>query len=125
METLKNSLNWFEIPVTDFERAKKFYGALYDFDMPIQKMGDAEMGFFLMERGGIGGAIVKCEAYEPSRKGSVVYLNGGEDLQVVLDRIEAAGGSIEVPKFKVNDEIGHCAFFIDSEGNRVGLHSMN
>lgn len=125
METLKNSLNWFEIPVTDFERAKKFYSEIYEFDMPIQQMGNAEMGFLPVERGGIGGAIVKCDEYEPSRKGSVVYLNGGEDLQVVLDRIEAAGGSIEVPKFKISDENGHCAFFIDTEGNRVGIHSMN
>ena len=125
MEMLKNSLNWFEIPVVDFDRAKKFYSTIYDFDMPTQKMGEADMGFLLMEQGGIGGAIVKCDGYTPSQEGVMVYLNGGENLQTVLDRIENAGGKIASPKFKITDEIGYCAFFIDSEGNKVGLHSMN
>ncbi|MGB0523140.1 MAG: VOC family protein [Flammeovirgaceae bacterium] len=125
METLKNSINWFEIPVSNFERAKRFYSTIYDFEMPTQKMGPIDMGFLLVEQGGIGGAIACGEGYEPSETGTLVYLNGGTDLQVILNRIEEAGGKVVVPKFKITDEIGYCAFFIDTEGNKVGIHSMN
>lgn len=125
MKMLKNSLNWFEIPAVDFERARSFYSKIYDFDMPVDKIGDIDMGFFLVEQGGIGGAIAYGEGYTPSQTGSTIYLNGGDNLQVILDRVEAAGGQVVVPKFEINAEVGHCAFFIDTEGNKVGLHSMN
>ena len=124
MEMMTNSLNWFEIPVSDFERARKFYSTIYDYDMPEQKMGPVYMGFFLMELGGIGGAIVHGEGYVPSQEGTLVYLNGGPDLSVVLDRIEAAGGKVVLSKTKINDELGYYAIFIDSEGNKLAIHSM-
>ena len=124
MEMLKNSINWFEIPVLDFDRAKLFYSMIYNYEMPDQMMGPVRMGFFLVEKGGIGGAIVYGEGYVPSKEGSLVYLNGGKDLSVVLDRIENAGGKIISPKMKINDELGYIALFFDSEGNRVALHSM-
>lgn len=124
MEMLKNSLNWFEIPVNNFERAKKFYSKIYDLEMPAQEMGPNMMGFFLAERGGIGGAIVQGPGYKPSQEGALVYLNGGKDLSVVLKRVESAGGKVILPKTKITDELGYFAYFIDSEGNKVGIHSM-
>jgi predicted enzyme related to lactoylglutathione lyase len=122
MEQIQNSLNWFEIPATDFERATKFYGALYETELHTQKMGDADMAFLPMSDKGVGGAIVKCMHYVPSQDGSVVYLNGGTDLQNVLNRVEQAGGKVTVPKFEIGEH-GFCAFFLDTEGNKVGLHS--
>jgi predicted enzyme related to lactoylglutathione lyase len=124
MEMLKNSINWFEIPVSDFDRAKLFYSMIYNYEMPEQMMGPIRMGFFLVEKGGIGGAIVNGEGYLPSQEGSLVYLNGGENLSIVLDRVENAGGKIVMPKTKINDELGHYAIFLDCEGNKVALHSM-
>ena len=125
MDTLKNSLNWFEIPVTDFERAKKFYSTIYEFDMPEVEMGAVRMGFFLVERGGIGGAIAKGEGYVPSAKGSLVYLNAGDDLNNVLNKIEDAGGKVIQTKMLVKEDLGYIALFTDTEGNRVALHSMH
>ena len=125
MEMVKNSLNWFEIPVADFDRARKFYGSILVFDMPEFTMGQNRMGFFLMEQGvGVGGAIVSGPGYTPSDKGTLVYLNGGSDLSTVLNRIGKAGGTVAVPKTIINDELGYFAVFKDSEGNRVALHSM-
>lgn len=125
MEMLKNSVNWFEIPVTDFGRAKDFYSKIYDFDMPVSEMGHITLGFFLHEQGvGVGGSICKGEGYEPSDKGALVYLNGGEDLSAVLSRVEEAGGTIAVPKTQITPEIGFFAVFVDTEGNRVAVHSM-
>ena len=124
MENLKNSLNWFEIPVTDFERAQKFYSAIYDYEMPSIVMGETTLGFFLVEQGGIGGAIAYGTGYEVTEKGALVYLNGGENLQVVLDRVEGAGGKVLTPKTIIPNDLGYFATFKDSEGNKVALHSM-
>jgi predicted enzyme related to lactoylglutathione lyase len=123
-EVINNSLNWFEIPVSDFARAKLFYSMIYNYEMPEQQMGNLKLGFFLAQRGGIGGAIVQGEGYTPSREGTLVYLNGGSDLEIVLKRVEKAGGFILQKKSKITDELGYYAIFIDSEGNRIALHSM-
>jgi predicted enzyme related to lactoylglutathione lyase len=121
---MANVLNWFEIPVTDMARATKFYETILA--GPVQKwdMEGFEMAVLPMEGDGVGGAICKGEWYKPTQDGVLVYLNGGADLSNILNRIEGAGGKITVPKTKITDEIGYFAIFIDSEGNRVGLHSQ-
>jgi predicted enzyme related to lactoylglutathione lyase len=124
MEMLRNSINWFEIPVSDFDRAKKFYSAIYDFDMPEMTMGPNRMGFFLVEKGGIGGAIVHGDGYTPTTSGTKVYLNGGSDLNTVLNRVEKAGGKVLLQKTLITPDLGYFAVFQDSEGNHVSLHSM-
>ena len=125
MEMLKNAVNWFEIPVSDFERAQSFYAKIFDFEMHENTMAGVRMGFFLFdtEHAGIGGAIVAGERYTPSDSGTMVYLNGGSDLKIVLDRIETAGGSIVMGKTQISPAIGYMAMFLDTEGNRVALHS--
>ena len=125
MKVPENAINWFEIPVTDFERAKSFYSTIYDYEMPVNEMGGTMMGFFLFQQGkGIGGAICRGEGYEPSQKGTLVYLSGGDDLSRVLNRVEDAGGRVTVPKTQITPEIGYFAVFVDTEGNRVAIHSM-
>jgi predicted enzyme related to lactoylglutathione lyase len=126
---LGNALNWFEIPVEDFERAKTFYETIFTFKMPESVMGVAKMGFFLYDfkAGKVGGAIVSSPGFHtPSEKGALVYLNCQPDLQVVLEKVEPAGGKILMKKSKISEEqnLGFQAFIIDSEGNRVALHSM-
>lgn len=124
MENINNSLNWFEIPVTDFERARKFYSILYDFDMPTTTIGESQLGFFPVQLKNIGGAIIKGDGCVPSQYGTLVYLNGGNDLNIILDRIEPAGGSIVVNKTEISPDLGFFAIFIDTEGNKVALHSI-
>ncbi len=124
MENINNSLNWFEIPVTDFERARKFYSAIYDFEMPANTMGESELGFFPVQPKHIGGAIIKGPGSVPGQTGTLVYLNGGEDLSVMLQKIESAGGTILSEKTPIAPEFGFFALFLDTEGNKVALHSM-
>lgn len=126
MEMTTNAIAWVEIPVTDFERAKAFYSKIFDYQMPDMEMGPYKMGFLLydQEKGGIGGAIVQGEGCVPTSHGSKVYLNGGNDLQVVLDRVAAAGGQIVTPKTEITPEFGYYATFADTEGNHISLHSM-
>lgn len=118
-----NALNWFEIPVTDVARAKKFYETVFDIDMQVVEMMGVEMAMFPSQSPKSGGALVKSPNHTPSTTGSIIYLNGNPDLQQVLDRVEAADGKISMPKTNINPETGDMAFFMDTEGNLVGLHS--
>lgn len=126
MEEPKSAINWFEIPAADFERAVRFYSEIYAFDMPTRDMGHIRMGFFQHQPGaGTGGAIVSGDGYIPSINGAKLYLNGGSDLQTVLDRVIAAGGKVVQEKTQISPEIGYSAIIDDTEGNRVYLHSMS
>ncbi|HMS33975.1 MAG TPA: VOC family protein [Ignavibacteria bacterium] len=120
---MKNAVNWFAIPAADFNRAVKFYNAVFDFSLHVSQMGGSVIAFFPVEDGGIGGHISKSDTFKPSENGPLLYLNGGEDLQKILDRVESAGGKITYPKTQITPEIGYMGIIIDSEGNRVGLHS--
>jgi predicted enzyme related to lactoylglutathione lyase len=87
-------------------------------------MGESLMGFFPVEPGHIGGAIIKTEGHEPSKNGPLIYLNGGDDLNEVSNRITSAGGTVLQEKTAISEEHGYYALFLDTEGNRVALHSM-
>lgn len=127
MTANENSLNWFEISVSDISRAKEFYEAIFDIEMYQENMMGMEMAYFPSEAGNgkASGALVQSENHKPSMDGAKIYLNGNPDLSNALSKIEAAGGQILMPKTKISDEIGHMAFFIDTEGNNVALHSNN
>ena len=125
MENNANMLNWFEIYVSDLERAKKFYETILDIKMENMDMGDMKMYAFPYAPGSgkVSGALIYHAMRQPSENGALIYLNGNPDLQIVLDRVSTAGGKVTMPKTKITDEIGYMAFFVDSEGNGMGLHS--
>jgi predicted enzyme related to lactoylglutathione lyase len=118
-----NTINWFEIPVADFSRAKAFYEAVLATTIQTVSMGPQTLGFLSSNADGVGGALVHGEG-APSQAGTIVYLNGGDDLAPMLARVAQAGGTIAVPKTEIGNGFGFFAHFIDSEGNKVGLHSM-
>lgn len=122
---MANALNWFEIPVLDFERAKKFYEKILGQPMQTFEAMGMKSAFFPadLQSGHIGGCIIQGQGYEPSGKGSLIFLNGGTDLSSQLDRVEAAGGAVVLPKTSMGMN-GFSARFTDTEGNLVGLHSM-
>jgi predicted enzyme related to lactoylglutathione lyase len=122
-----HAINWFELPVIDFDRAKRFYETIFDYQMPENQMGPARMGFLLydFQNGGRGGAIVhNPELYTPSANGTLVYLNCDPDLSLVSGRVVSAGGKILREKTQVGPNLGYWALIVDTEGNRVALHSM-
>jgi predicted enzyme related to lactoylglutathione lyase len=125
MEMTVNAVSWFDIPVADFDRAKAFYSAIFDFAMPEFPMGPIRMGMLLHEQGkGVGGAIVSGGDRVPAATGTMVYLNAGRDLTTVLDRVTGAGGAVIQPKTLIAPGMGYFAILSDSEGNAVGLHSI-
>ena len=117
----KNWTNWFEIPVSDFERAKKFYEAIFEIEIYAMDLGALKMGIFPGSE--VRCAICQAEWYEPSNKGTIVYLDANPDLSLVLNRIEKAGGKIIQSKKEVSPDFGFMALFEDCEGNRLALHS--
>ncbi len=121
---MKNAINWVEIPTKNFEISKKFYEAILSAEMFVVDAMGMKMAFFPFDmKEGIGGGIIEGPGYEPSDKGTLAYLNGGEDLSAILGRVEGAGGKILLPKTPIGEN-GFMAHFLDCEGNKVGLHSM-
>jgi predicted enzyme related to lactoylglutathione lyase len=124
---MASAISWFQIPATDIARAKRFYETICgcELEQLLASPGMEMWGFPSdWEQGEIGGALVCGEGAEPSATGTAVFLNADPDLQVMLDRVEAAGGRVLVPKTVIGMEgAGAFAMIADTEGNTVGLHS--
>ena len=123
-----NAISWFEIPTHDIDRAANFYEAIFNVSLIPLDLQQLKMRMFPVEDPGkgVGGALCcNKEFYKPSATdGPLIYLNGNPDVQNILDKVEPAGGKIVVPKTQISPEYGYMAVFIDTEGNRVALHSI-
>ncbi|MEO7265219.1 MAG: VOC family protein [Ferruginibacter sp.] len=125
---MNNAISWFEIPATDLARAQKFYESIFGIELIPMDTENIKMRMFplndMMTQ--VGGAVVDSGGFhKPSATdGTLIYLNGNPDVQSILDKVEAAGGKIFVPKTQISPEYGFMAVIIDTEGNRIGLHSM-
>jgi uncharacterized protein len=119
-----NPVGWFEIPVTDMDRAKAFYEKTFEIQIQVVDLGGTVMGWFpnVGDVRGATGSLVKQESYVPGHTGTLVYFSS-TDVQNELGRIETAGGKILRDKTQISPEHGYMAVFEDSEGNRVALHS--
>jgi uncharacterized protein len=123
----KNAISWFEIPASDLARAQKFYETIFNLKLNPLDLPNIKMRMFPIEdMMGVGGAVVDSGGFhKPSTTdGPLIYLNGNPDLQKVLDKVESAGGKIMVPKTEISPDYGYMAVIIDTEGNRIGLHSV-
>lgn len=120
---MKSFVSIFEIPATEISRAVDFYQEILSIKIEKLEMPEMQMGIFPYEGQMVTGVILKAEGYRPSADGVTIYLNGGDNLQFVLDKVEKNGGKILVPKTLHADESGYFALFLDSEGNKMGLHS--
>jgi uncharacterized protein len=118
----QSAINWFEIPVTNIERAMQFYNTILGIQLELIEVMGGKSAFFPYETDGVGGSLTMGDGYVPSQTGPVVYLNGGQNLSTVLDRVAAAGGEVLLAKTSIGEN-GYIAFFLDPEGNKIGLHS--
>ena len=123
MANFMNPVSWFEIPVTDMERAKRFYENVFGIQLTSFNMGPLYMAWFPMAQGASGstGSLVKAESYVPSHAGSMVYF-GVDDIDATLAKVSKSGGKILNPKISIG-QYGFVGHFEDCEGNRVALHS--
>lgn len=118
----KNFVTWFEIPAYNHYRSVAFYNYIFDIQITTVELNGFAIGFFPSDKG-VGGAIVTGNGCVPSEVGPLVYLNGGDDLNTVLNKVNLAGGRVVMEKTFISESAGYFAIFIDSEGNRLALHS--
>lgn len=126
---MNNAISWFEIGTTDLNRATKFYETIFGITLIPMDLENIKMRMFplndMMTQ--VGGALVDSGGFHKpsSTDGPLIYLNGNPDVQNVLDKVEPAGGRIFLPKTEISPEYGFMAVIIDTEGNRIGLHSVS
>lgn len=118
-----NPVNWFEIPVSDMDRAKAFYEAVLEVELRLNDLGELKMAWFPMDPNGSGatGTLMLANEYVPSYEGTMVYFSV-TDIEATLARVEAHGGKTVNGKQSIG-EFGFVGHFEDSEGNRVALHA--
>lgn len=125
---MQNAISWFEIPTTDINRAQKFYETIFGISMMPMDLPNIKMRMFPLDdmMTQVGGALVDSGGFHKASAtdGPLIYLNANPDVQQVLDKVEAAGGKIMVPKTEISPEYGFMGVFTDTEGNRIGLHSV-
>jgi predicted enzyme related to lactoylglutathione lyase len=120
---MRDAISWFALPVSDLDRAVAFYTTILGTTLAeIAEADDRRFAMFPAEDG-VSGAIVQGEGYLPSTEGALVFLNAGDILQPVVDRVEAAGGRVLLPRMDMG-QWGVAAFIVDTEGNKVALHAM-
>ena len=124
-KNMNSFISIFEIPATDISRAINFYKEILGIEIEKLDFPGMEMGLFPYQDQLVTGVIMKGKGYEPSASGVTIYLNGGDNLQTILDKVEGNSGEIIIPKTPHADESGFFAIFLDSEGNKIGLHSPN
>jgi len=125
---MNNAISWFEIGTTDLGRATKFYETILGVSLIPMDLPNIKMRMFPLDdmMKGIGGALVDSAGFhKPSATdGPLIYLNGNPDVQIILDKVETAGGKIIVPKTQISPEYGYMAVILDTEGNRIAFHSI-
>ncbi|RYG11330.1 MAG: VOC family protein [Chitinophagaceae bacterium] len=122
---MSNIISIVEVPTSDFARAVKFYQSILEITIEEVDMGGTQMGVLLSEPGAVSMVLVKSDDYKPTTDGAVFYLNAGNDLNPMLGKVAENGGQILVPKTEISPEMGFFALFVDTEGNKLGLHSTN
>ncbi len=129
MSLNRNVVGWFEIPVTDMERAVKFYEEVFKYKLSRHPMGPLDMAWFPGPEGddmpGSAGSLVyHKDFYKPSPDGSLVYFTAPSgDLENELSRVEKAGGKVLIPKKQISPDVGYMGVFLDTEGNRIAIHT--
>lgn len=121
-----NAINWFEIPAANLERATSFYETILAAKLTMDtSFPGMRMALFPYQEPGVGGCLIEFEQAKPNADGVRIYLNGGDDLAAILDRVPPAGGQVVMPKTLIRAEIGYIGLLRDSEGNIIGLHSLH
>ena len=121
----QSAITWFEIPVTDMNRAARFYSQVLGKQLEKQNLGPHELMLFPYHQPGVGGCLMSYKSLQPGATGTVIYLAVGDTLDAALGRVAQAGGEVVLGRTALPGDIGYYAHIIDTEGNRVGLHAAS
>ncbi len=125
---MKNAISWFEIPASNLTRAENFYETILGITFVKMDLPNIKMRIFPIDDPmGIGGSLCDSGGFHKpsSTEGPLIYLNGNPDVQLILDKVESAGGKVLVPKTQISKEFGYMAVILDTEGNRIAFHSIS
>lgn len=117
-------ISWFEIPALDLERAVKFYNEVLGTDLQIVDFQGMNMAMFTDDPQLTSGAITQSDHNSPSSVGVTIYFKV-DDVSNCIEKVETAGGKVLIGKTLINEEHGYYGIMLDSEGNKVGLHSSS
>ena len=119
---MKNQIVWCDIPINDLDRAITFYSAVLGQTVSKESHGEMNFGLLPHTEGSVGGCLVKTDDTKPSANGPLIYLNCEDRLDAAISAVEKNGGKFLKPKHQIGP-YGFCAVILDSEGNRIALHS--
>jgi predicted enzyme related to lactoylglutathione lyase len=119
---MANTFVWADIPVADMDRARKFYAAVLGTEVPLMDGANGDVALLPMEPGDMSGDLVKSDMRTPGAPGVTIYLDSKGDPEGMIERAVAAGGQMGMPVTDMGEMVGFIGFFIDSEGNRIGVH---
>ncbi len=120
----RHQVVWFDIPVHDIDRAVRFYSAVLGTQLKKEQAGPGvAMATLPHAEGSIGGSLVQNMDAKPSESGPLLYLNTDNRLDDALNAVEKHGGKILWARHSIAP-FGFRAIVLDSEGNRIALHSM-
>ena len=119
---MANTFVWADIPVADMDRARKFYSAVLETEVPLMDGADGNVALLPMEPGDMSGDLVKSDTMKPGAPGVTIYLDSKGDPEGMIERAVAAGGQMGMPVTDMGEMVGSIGFFVDSEGNRIGVH---
>ncbi|WP_157725029.1 VOC family protein [Vogesella sp. LIG4] len=116
-------VHWFEIPVTDFERAVAFYQQVFATTLRCRDFMGERNAVFTQADGSSQGCLLASPRLRPAAQGCRLYLDGGADVATLLARVPAAGGQVVLEKTALPEGLGHIGQFADPDGNIIGVHS--
>jgi Predicted enzyme related to lactoylglutathione lyase len=119
---MANTIVWADIPVTDMDRARAFYGAVLQAEIPLMDGANGDVALLPGEQGTVSGDLARGENQKPSTDGCTIYLDTKGDPEGMMERAVAAGGKVLMPVTSMGDMVGSIGFFLDSEGSRIGVH---
>ena len=119
---MANTIVWADIPVADMDRARKFYAAVLETEVPLMDGANGDVALLPMQPGDAGADLVRSDQATPGVAGVTVYLNSNGDPEGMIERAVAAGGQVGMPVTDMGETVGSIGFFVDSEGNRIGVH---
>jgi len=121
---MANTIVWTDIPVTDMDRARKFYSAVLQTEIPLMDGANGDVALLPgdPQQGEVSGDLARGENQKPGMDGCTIYLDSKGDPEGMIERVVAAGGSVLVPVASMGEMVGSIGFFQDSEGNRIGVH---
>ena len=119
---MANTIVWADIPVTDMDRARAFYAAVLQAEVPLMDGASGDVALLPGEEGSVSGDLARGENQKPGAGGCTIYLDSGGDPEGMIERAVAAGGQQVMPVTDMGPMVGSIGFFLDSEGNRIGVH---